>query len=160
MCHPASSNLAFPSVVTLLIVAILPVPGCKPPPPAGQPNAESNMLAILTAITSFAITNQGTMPPNLPALVTAGLLRQSQLTSPLGPASGNAGDYWLSTARSDINTSMYPDIEIMVYDRASYERGSVIVGFFDGSLKTMARADFQELRRRLDNATVDFNLPP
>ena len=160
MRYPNSSNLALPSFVTLLLVVSLTVFSCKPQSPPGRLKAESNMLSILIAINSSANSNQGGMPPNLQALVTASLLSQSQLTSPFGPASDKAGDYWLSTARSDIKTSTYPDIEIMVYDRASYEGGSVIVGFFDGSLKTMSRAEFQALRQQLDNAKVNFNLPP
>lgn len=149
--------------ICILFIAITAV-SCGRIPTAPNPTttqAFSNMLIIVTAINSYCIANQEAMPPNLQTLVTSGFLPASALQSPAGPAIDGGSDYWLSTSRTDISTSTYPSIEILIYDRATAEQDNeIIVGFYDCSVKLMTQAEFNSMMQKLDNNGVDFELPP
>lgn len=146
-----------------ILLILNSVASCGRIPTAPNPTttqAFSNMQTVVTAINSYCIANQESMPPNLQTLVTSGFLPASALQSPVGPALDGGSDYWLSTSRTDISTSTYPSIEILIYDRATAEQDNeIIVGFYDCSVKLMTMAEFTSTMQRLDNAGVDFALP-
>lgn len=160
LCHNFW-KVIFPACVLLVLVSVV---SCGRIPTAPNPTtnqAFSNMLIIVTAINSYCIANQEAMPPKLQVLVTSGFLPASALQSPAGPAIDGGSDYWLSTSRTDISTSTYPSIEILIYDRATAEKSNeIIVGFYDNSVQVLTRAEFNLKMQRLDNAGVDFGLPP
>lgn len=159
LCRNLSNNAL---LICILLIAITAV-SCGRLPTAPNPTttqAFSNMQTVVTAINSYCIANQEAMPPNLQTLVTSGFLPASALQSPAGPALDGGSDYWLSTSRTDISTSTYPSIEILIYDRTTAEQDNeIIVGFYDCSVKLMTKAEFTSTMQRLDNAGVDFALP-
>ena len=150
----------------LMLLALIPVvaiDGCKPTGAvlaSQQLAALSNMMAITAATNAYCVANGEAMPPDLQTLVTAGFLPASALNSPFGPVSDGGSDYWLSTSRQQISTSTYPSIEILLYDRAMYDDSdSVAVATYDGYSPIMAKGEFHQLMKRLDNRGVNFNLP-
>ncbi len=146
-----------------LLIPIVAIDGCKRTgalPRRQQQVALSNIWAITAATNAYCIANGEAMPPDLQTLVTAGFLPGAALNSPFGPVSDGGSDYWLSTSRQQISTSIYPSIEILVYDRAMYEDSNfVAVGTYDNNSQIMASGEFQQLMKRLDNRGVNFNLP-
>lgn len=159
LCRSFRKNV-FEICVILIAISVI---SCGRIPTAPNPTttqAFSNMQTVVTAINSYCIANQEAMPPNLQTLVISGFLPASALQSPAGPALDGGSDYWLSTSRTDISTSTYPSIEILIYDRATAEQDNeIIVGFYDCSVKLMTMAEFTSTMQRLDNAGVDFALP-
>ena len=147
----------------LSLIPVIAIEGCKPTgavPASQQLVALSNMVAITAATNAYCVANGDAMPPDLQTLVTAGFLPAAALNSPYGPVSDGGSDYWLSTSRQQISTSIYPSIEILIYDRAMYEDSdSVAVATYDNNSQVMTNGEFQQLMKRLDNRGVDFNLP-
>ncbi len=147
----------------LSLIPVIAIEGCKPTgavPASQQLVALSNIMAITAATNAYCVANGEAMPSDLQTLVTAGFLPASALNSPFGPVSDGGSDYWLSTSRQQISTSTYPSIEILVYDRAMYEDSdSVAVATYDGYSPIMAKGEFHQLMKRLDNRGVNFNLP-
>ena len=150
-------------LMLLLLIPIVAIDGCKRTgalPRRQQQVAHSNIMAITIATNAYCIANGEAMPPDLQTLVTAGFLPGAALNSPFGPVSDGGSDYWLSTSRQQISTSIYPSIEILVYDRAMYEDSDfVAVATYDCSSQIRTSGEFQELMSRLDNRGVNFNLP-
>ena len=152
-----------PFLLLLLLIPIVAIDGCKRTgalPRRQQQVALSSIMAITEATNAYCIANGEAMPPDLQTLVAAGFLPAAALNSPFGPVSDGGSDYWLSTSRQQISTSIYPSIEILVYDRAMYEDSdSVAFAPYDCSSQIMTRGEFQELMSRLDNRGVNFSLP-
>ena len=147
----------------LSLIPVIAIEGCKRTgavPASQQLVALSNMMAITAATNAYCVANGEAMPPDLQTLVTAGFLPASALNSPFGPVSDGGSDYWLSTSRQQISTSIYPSIEILIYDRAMYEDIEfVAVATYDNYSQIIARGEFHQLMKRLDNRGVDFDLP-
>lgn len=150
-------------LMLLSLIPVIAIEGCKPTgavPASQQLVALSNMAAITAATNAYCVANGEAMPSDLQTLVTAGFLPASALNSPFGPVSDGGSDYWLSTSRQDISTSVYPSIEILIYDRAMYEDTDLVaVATYDNYSQIMTNGEFQQLMKRLDNRGVNFNLP-
>ena len=156
--------IARSALMLLYLIPVVAAGGCKrigAVPTTQQTAAHSNIMAITVATNAYCIANGEAMPPDLQTLVTAGLLPAAALNSPFGPVSDGGSDYWLSSSRQQISTSIYPSIEILIYDRAMYEDSDfVAVATYDNNSQVMAKRELHQLMKRLDNRGVDFNLPP
>jgi prepilin-type processing-associated H-X9-DG protein len=119
-------------------------------------SAQIRQLAI--AMMTYAADNDDAAPPSLEALRP--YLGADLPTSPFGPVSDGRGDYWMNTTLQRLSHSKVPHQHVAFYDRAMYEHShSVVVGFFDGHVKTMSAWELEALISDEPNAGTDFDLP-
>ncbi|MCP3902202.1 MAG: hypothetical protein GY715_01090 [Planctomycetes bacterium] len=134
--------------------------------------ANDRLRAMSVAIFRYGAANEGRLPESLDALVESGLLNgagDAPLDSPLGRVGDGGGDYWLSPAvklqgrrepRALLAQVLYPDKEILIYDRTSVLRGKgVHAVFFDGHMELMDDESFARARQHVSHEGVNLQLP-
>ncbi len=146
-----------PVTAPLLAGVMLPAMA-KAQQSARSTKSAAQARTMMTAVFMYATDHDGAAPPGFEAMMEAQYFGPDLLASPLGPVSDGRGDYWMNT-RLDFD-SAWPDRQVVIYDRAMYERdATVAVGFLDGHVETIAVGAFKAIINAEPNAGTDFDLP-
>jgi type II secretory pathway pseudopilin PulG len=130
----------------------------------------ANIRAIATAANEYATAHQGTYPPNLHALIQAGLNPRT-LQSPYGqhkninpenlaPAVDDASDYlYLAGDLQDVSKDAAPTLLVAV-SKNTVLRVNLALAFADGTSRFVTLEEISPVITACNSARARLNLPP